>query len=91
MSHTIYASQFEQTIIHKQVHLRRELLLRLYPINNSLVCIAQEGRHVRILQEFICIGKDQTNIPERKRIFTPRNLALNIDKPDVIYPFNICN
>jgi hypothetical protein len=47
--------------------------MRLYPINNSLVCIAQEGRHDRILHEFICIGKDQTNIPERKRIFTPRN------------------
>jgi hypothetical protein len=57
----------------------------------SVVCKAHEGRHVRILHEFICIGKDQTNIPERKRIFTPRNLALNIDKPDVIYQFNICN
>ena len=88
---SFYAAKFEETIIFQHVHLRRELLLRLYPINNSLVCIAQEGRHVRILHEFICIWKDQTNIPKRKRIFTPRNLALNIDKPDVIYQFNICN
>jgi hypothetical protein len=48
--------------------------------DNSIFCVAHLG-----------FGKDQTNIPERKRIFTPRNLALNIDKPDVIYQFNICN
>jgi hypothetical protein len=31
------------------------------------------------------IEKDRTNIPERKRTFTPRNLTLNIDRPVVIY------
>jgi len=54
MSHTIYAAQFEQTIIHQQVHLRREsqshepahvhALMRLYPIDKSLVCLQCERR-----------------------------------------------
>jgi hypothetical protein len=57
MSHTIYAAKFEQTIIHQHVHLRREsqshepahVLMRLYPIDKSLVFSqAKEGRHVRI-------------------------------------------
>jgi hypothetical protein len=57
MSHTIYAAKFEQTITHHHVHLRREsqshapvhVLMRLYPIDKSLVCLqAKEGRHVRI-------------------------------------------
>jgi hypothetical protein len=47
MSHTMYAAKFEQTIIHYHVHLRREsqshepvhVLLRLYPIDKSLVCL----------------------------------------------------
>ena len=46
MSHTIYAAKFEQTIIHRHVHLRWEsqshapahVLMRLYPIDKSLVC-----------------------------------------------------
>jgi hypothetical protein len=46
-SHTIYAAKFEQTIIHQHVHLRREsqshaiahVLIRLYPIDKSLVCL----------------------------------------------------
>jgi len=46
MSHTIYASKFDQTIIHQHVHLRREsqshapahVLMRLYPIDKSFVC-----------------------------------------------------
>ena len=46
MSHTIYAAKFEQTIIHQHVHLRRDgqshalvhVLMRLYPIDKSLVC-----------------------------------------------------
>ena len=57
MSHTIYAAKFEQTIIHQHVHLRREsqshepahVLMRLYPIDKSLVCYkAKEGPNVRI-------------------------------------------
>jgi len=52
MSHTIYADKFEQTIIHKHVHLRREsqshepahVLMRLYPIDKSLVCLQSERR-----------------------------------------------
>jgi hypothetical protein len=57
MSHTIYAAKFEQTIIHQHVHLRRKsrshapvhVLMRLYPIDKSLVCFqSEEGRHVRI-------------------------------------------
>jgi hypothetical protein len=47
MSHTIYAAKFEQTIIHQHVHLRRKsqshalahVLMRLYPIDKSLVCL----------------------------------------------------
>ena len=50
MSHTIYAAKFEQTIIHQHVHLRREsqsqapahVLIRLYPIDKSLVCLQSE-------------------------------------------------
>ena len=54
MSHTIYAAKFQQTIIHQHVHLRREIqshasahvLMRLYRIDKSLICL--QGRHVRI-------------------------------------------
>ena len=57
MSHTIYAAKFEQTIIHQHVYLPWEsqshapvhMLMRLYPIDKSLVFYkAKEGRHVRI-------------------------------------------
>jgi hypothetical protein len=52
MSHTIYAHHFKQTIIHQHVHLRREsqshapahVLMRLYPIDKSLVCSQSERR-----------------------------------------------
>jgi hypothetical protein len=45
MSHTIYDAKFEQTLIHQHTHLRREsqshapahVLMRLYPIDKSLV------------------------------------------------------
>ena len=50
MSHTIYAAKFEQTIIQQHVPLRREsqshesahVLMRLYPIDKSLVCLQNE-------------------------------------------------
>jgi hypothetical protein len=51
--HTIYAANFEQTIIHQHVHLRQEsqshapahvLLMRLYPIDKSLVFLQSERR-----------------------------------------------
>ena len=57
MSHTIYAAKFKQTIIHQRVHLRREsqshaqahVLMRLYPIDKSLVFYeVKEVCHVRI-------------------------------------------
>ena len=57
MSHTIYAAKFRQTIVHQHVHLRREsqshapahVLMRLYPIDKSLVCLQSERkRRVRI-------------------------------------------
>jgi hypothetical protein len=63
MSHTIYAAKFEQTIIHQHVHLRREsqshesahVLIRLYPIDKSLVvCKAKEGRYVRFNDLIYC-------------------------------------
>jgi hypothetical protein len=46
----IYAAKFEQTIIHRHVHLRRKIqshapahvLIRLYPIDKSLVCSQSE-------------------------------------------------
>jgi hypothetical protein len=52
MSHTISAANFEQTIIHQHVHLRREskshapahVLMRLYQIDKSLVCLQSERR-----------------------------------------------
>ena len=52
MSHTMYTAKFEQTIIHQHVHLRREsqshapahVLVRLYPIDKSLVCLQGERR-----------------------------------------------
>ena len=52
MSPTIYAAKFEQTIIHQRVHLPREnqshasvhVLMRLYPIDKSLVCLQSEKR-----------------------------------------------
>ena len=45
-THAVYAANFEQTIIHQHVHLRREsqshepahVLMRIYPIDKSLVC-----------------------------------------------------
>ena len=58
MSHRIYAAKFEQTIIHQHVHVRRKsqshapahVLMRLYPIDKSLVCLQSERRtYVRIL------------------------------------------
>jgi hypothetical protein len=60
MSHTMYVAKFEQTIIHQHVHLRREsrshatmhVLMRLYPIDKSLVCtvfvLLLSLRHIRI-------------------------------------------
>ena len=63
MSHTIYAAKFERTIIHKQVHLRREsqshesahVLMRLHQsINRSFVCKTEEGRHVIIMFHVEC-------------------------------------
>ena len=57
MSYRIYAAKFEQTISHHHVHLRRKsqshapahVLMRLYPIDKSLVFHkAKEGRRVRI-------------------------------------------
>ena len=52
MSHTIYAAKFEQTIINQHVHLQREgqshapahVLMRLYPIDKSLVCLQSERK-----------------------------------------------
>ena len=64
MSHTIYAAKFEQTIIHQHVHLRREsqshapvhVLMRLYPIDKSLVFYkSKEDRHVRITSNLFII------------------------------------
>ena len=54
MSHTIYTAKFEQTIIHQHVHLRREsqshapayVLMRLHPINKSLVFFAKRKKDV---------------------------------------------
>ena len=52
-----YAAKFEQMIIRQHVHLRRKsqshalahVLMRLYPIDKSLVLYkAKEGHHVRI-------------------------------------------
>jgi hypothetical protein len=45
-------AKFEQTIIHQHVHLQREsqsheparALMRLYPIDKSLVCLQSERR-----------------------------------------------
>ena len=57
MLHTIYATKFEQTIIHQYVHLRREsqahapvhVLMRLYPIDKlGVLYIAKEGSYVII-------------------------------------------
>jgi hypothetical protein len=52
VEYTIYAAKFEQTIIHQHVHLRREsqshapahVLMRLYSIDKSLVCLQSERR-----------------------------------------------
>jgi transposase-like protein len=57
MSHTIYAPKFEQTIIHQHVHLllisqlhtSAHVLMRLYPIDKSLVCLQSE----RMLELYI--------------------------------------
>ena len=57
MSHTIYAAKFEQTIIHQHVHLRQKsqshapahVLMRLYPIDKSLVCLHQETKNQKFL------------------------------------------
>ena len=56
MSHTIYAAKFEQMTIHQHVHLRRKsqshapahVLMRLYPIDKSLIFYkGKEERHIR--------------------------------------------
>jgi hypothetical protein len=60
MSHTIYAAKFEQTIIHQHVHLRREnqshepahVLMRLYPIDKSLVFFIKGKKEV-VLELYI--------------------------------------
>jgi len=52
MSHTMYAAKVEQMIIHQHVYLRWEnrshepahVLMRLYPIDKSLVCLQNERR-----------------------------------------------
>jgi hypothetical protein len=52
MSHTICVAEFEQTIIHQQVHLLREsqshepphVRMRSYQIDKSLVCLQGERR-----------------------------------------------
>jgi hypothetical protein len=57
MSHTIYAAKFRQTIIHQHVHLGCEsqshapahVLMRLFPIDKSLVCLQSERRITDIL------------------------------------------
>ena len=56
MSHTIYAAKFEQTIVHQHVHLRREsqshapahVLMRLYTIDKSLVCLHLRKKDVML-------------------------------------------
>ena len=57
MLHTIYAAKFEQAIIiHQRVHLRREsqshklahVLMRLYPIDNSLVFFPKGKKDVML-------------------------------------------
>jgi len=55
-----------KAVIHRHVHLRREsqshasahVLMRLYPIDKSLVCLqAKEGRHVRKVDKSLqCIN-----------------------------------
>ena len=60
MLYTIYAAKFEQTIIYQHVHLRREsqshapahVLMRLYPIDKSLVSL-QKGKKDVMLEYFI--------------------------------------
>ena len=60
MSHTFYAAKFEQTISHQHVHLRREsqshapahVLMRLYPIDKSLVCLQSERISILLSQCF---------------------------------------
>jgi calcineurin-like phosphoesterase family protein len=52
MSQTIYAAKFKQMIIHQHIHLRQEsqshepahVLMRLYPIDKSLVSLQSERR-----------------------------------------------
>jgi hypothetical protein len=64
MSHTIYAAIFEQTIIHQHVHLRREsqshapahVLMRLYPIDKSLVCFQKRKRKKDVMLELPIIN-----------------------------------
>ena len=72
MSHTIYAAKFKQTIIHQYVHLRQEsqlhapahVLMRLYPIDKSLVFYqAKEGRYVRIKYKSLIKAKTKHNTP----------------------------
>ena len=56
MSQTIYAAKFEQTTIHRHVHLRREsqshasahVLMRLYPIDKSLVLLTKRKKDVML-------------------------------------------
>ena len=60
MSHTIYDAKFEQMIIHQHVHLRQEsqshapahVLMRIYPIDKSLVCLHLRKKDV-MLEFFI--------------------------------------
>ena len=56
MSHTSYAAKFEQTIIHQHVHLRRKsqshapthVLMILYRIDKSLVCLQKRKKDVML-------------------------------------------
>jgi hypothetical protein len=41
--------------------------------------------YIVIQQEFIFIGKDRTNIPEKKEHLFKGHLTLNIDRPVIIY------
>jgi hypothetical protein len=59
MLHTIYAAKLEQTIIHQHVHLRRKsqshapahVLMRLYPIDKSLV--SYQNRNKSLKPEYV--------------------------------------
>ena len=79
MSHTIYAAKFEQTIIHQPVHLRRRsqshapahVLMRLYPIDKSLVCSQSERRtHVRIIYNHDYILPELSSLSHQLQFIT---------------------